>query len=63
MEHVTQAEVEAFILEARATYPSMDPCDAVMRLALEEARAACERLGLADSAVRKDGGREFRDKK
>lgn len=62
MEHVTQAEVEAFILEARATYPNMDPHDAVMRLALEEARAACERLTLADNAVRGNKGREFRDR-
>lgn len=63
MEHVTQAEVEGFIAEACRTYPTLHPSDAVMRLALEEARAACERLDLADHAVRHGGGRKFRDQK
>jgi len=41
MEQVTQAEIEAFIAEACRAYPTLNPTDAILRLALEEARAFC----------------------
>lgn len=58
MEHVTQAEIDAYILEARAAYPSMDPHDAVLRFALGEARTMSATLDAAERAERrKDGAR------
>jgi len=62
MEHVTQLEIQSFILEACMAYPELSESDAVVRLALEEGRAAYKRLGLSGAEERKAKAREFRDK-
>lgn len=44
MFEVTEAEIQAYIAEAEATFPHLPTLEATLKLAMQEARAACAKL-------------------